>query len=636
MTRYFHFTLGPVQGFVAEARRTRDFWAGSFLLSYLAGVAMLEVQHQKGTIIFPVPDKNFLTWIQQGNGTDEAPRHGGIPNRFMAEVSEGFQPSKVEKAVKKAWNQIAEAVWENDFSPEYNNTPTRVIWERQINGFWDMAGALVDQADATGLLDRRKNWRSHYLQPEPGQKCMMMQGMQELSGSDRAGEAKPFWDTLRERTGETDLRDNERLCAIAYVKRRLLQGFNKKFAARMPDDRWTAHGWELPGNVPAVTFLAAAPWLVQAINTNPKAVETFYKSARTLAQQGEWNTQLKCLQECTADNQRWTAVDGPVFFEAELRNKKLYDPQKAEQVLKALSELRRSTKPPLGVPSPYYALLLMDGDSLGKQMSQPTRRELISHALNDFTGSVQAIVEQQHSGFLVYAGGDDVLALLILDDALSCANALRQRYEAAFNKQFEKQPEERFAATLSAAIEYAHYRLPFTKILADAHELLDDHAKDGCGRDAVAVRVWKQSGLHLTYAQPWAIAMQQGNSMQDMVDILRPQQENNETPLAGSFFYRLRDLFQLLNHDSTVEVGDEYKVDMAKLLRYEYLHSGLHETPPSADSTRGFIELLMTQCQQRQRTIADDLKSVISKTRQFNADAGLLARFLANRGLERH
>ncbi|MEZ5479145.1 MAG: type III-B CRISPR-associated protein Cas10/Cmr2 [Thiolinea sp.] len=30
---YFHFTLGPVQSFVAQARRTRDFWAGSFILS---------------------------------------------------------------------------------------------------------------------------------------------------------------------------------------------------------------------------------------------------------------------------------------------------------------------------------------------------------------------------------------------------------------------------------------------------------------------------------------------------------------------------------------------------------------------------------------------------------------------------
>ncbi len=41
MNDILQFTLGPVQGFVAQARRTRDFWAGSFLLSYLTGKAML-------------------------------------------------------------------------------------------------------------------------------------------------------------------------------------------------------------------------------------------------------------------------------------------------------------------------------------------------------------------------------------------------------------------------------------------------------------------------------------------------------------------------------------------------------------------------------------------------------------------
>ena len=37
-TQTFQFTLGPVQGFVAQARRTRDFWAGSFILSWLSSV----------------------------------------------------------------------------------------------------------------------------------------------------------------------------------------------------------------------------------------------------------------------------------------------------------------------------------------------------------------------------------------------------------------------------------------------------------------------------------------------------------------------------------------------------------------------------------------------------------------------
>ncbi|WP_255724622.1 type III-B CRISPR-associated protein Cas10/Cmr2 [Shimazuella soli] len=39
MTKKMHFTIGPVQEFVAQSRRTRDLLASSFLLSYLAAHA---------------------------------------------------------------------------------------------------------------------------------------------------------------------------------------------------------------------------------------------------------------------------------------------------------------------------------------------------------------------------------------------------------------------------------------------------------------------------------------------------------------------------------------------------------------------------------------------------------------------
>jgi CRISPR-associated protein Cmr2 len=61
--KYFHFTLGPVQGFVSQARRTRDFWAGSFLLSWLSGVAMAATEQMGGTITFPIPAEGYLDWI---------------------------------------------------------------------------------------------------------------------------------------------------------------------------------------------------------------------------------------------------------------------------------------------------------------------------------------------------------------------------------------------------------------------------------------------------------------------------------------------------------------------------------------------------------------------------------------------
>lgn len=51
MSRTLHFTIGPVQSFVAQSRRTRDLLTSSFLLSYLSGVAMVYVLEAGGKII---------------------------------------------------------------------------------------------------------------------------------------------------------------------------------------------------------------------------------------------------------------------------------------------------------------------------------------------------------------------------------------------------------------------------------------------------------------------------------------------------------------------------------------------------------------------------------------------------------
>ena len=80
-------------------------------------------------------------------------------------------------------------------------------------------------------------------------------------------------------------------------------------------------------------------------------------------------------------------------------------------------------------PSPFYAILLMDGDSLGELLRKSG--SAVSDALDRFTRQVPDIVDR-HNGFLIYAGGDDVLALLPLEDALACAAAVRQCYLDAF------------------------------------------------------------------------------------------------------------------------------------------------------------------------------------------------------------
>ena len=81
---YFHFTLGPVQAFVAQARRTRDFWAGSFLLSWVASVAMQEVKAQGGEVKFPLPDDSYLDYLT-GAATDweKAPKQSSKTGLYI-------------------------------------------------------------------------------------------------------------------------------------------------------------------------------------------------------------------------------------------------------------------------------------------------------------------------------------------------------------------------------------------------------------------------------------------------------------------------------------------------------------------------------------------------------------------------
>ncbi|MBS7348643.1 MAG: hypothetical protein KIG95_00475, partial [Comamonas sp.] len=146
-TQTFQFTLGPVQGFVAQARRTRDFWAGSFILSWLSSAAIACIQQQGGKVQFPVPDESYLRNLYgKAGANDPYPQQGSIPNRFMAttaEVPAGFHPEWVTQTVQAAWRALADAVWSNDLQP-VANASTRAIWDRQVSNFWEISWVLSD------------------------------------------------------------------------------------------------------------------------------------------------------------------------------------------------------------------------------------------------------------------------------------------------------------------------------------------------------------------------------------------------------------------------------------------------------------------------------------------------------------
>jgi len=138
----------------------------------------------------------------------------------------------------------------------------------------------------------------------------------------------------------------------------------------------------------------------------------------------------------------------------------------------------------------------------------------------------------------VYAGGDDVLALLPLEDAC-LARSASWAYVAAFPKHARKVDD-------LAAIEFAHIKSPLTRVLHDAHELLTLWRRKGAppagGR--AGVEPWRVSA---GMGHAWERAVADGRVIVE--DLAR--QFGSESPeYTNRFFFKIRERFEFLNPQS--------------------------------------------------------------------------------------
>lgn len=60
-------SVGPVQGFISAARRSRDLWTGSWLLSEMAKASAKKLHELKADLIFPAPEDPAENLISGSN-----------------------------------------------------------------------------------------------------------------------------------------------------------------------------------------------------------------------------------------------------------------------------------------------------------------------------------------------------------------------------------------------------------------------------------------------------------------------------------------------------------------------------------------------------------------------------------------
>ena len=585
MAHLLKLSLGPVQGFIAAARKLEDLWAGSLMLSDLMGTAIQILIDQKATVLYPHQD-------QPGDSTPLS--QANLPNVVLCQF-EGKSPQDVAQVVADAVkakltadvrSRVCEA-WPNGdktYLDEMVEAQTEyfldISWAScQVGGHPDQKG---DLAQLNALFDAVKRTRSFAKLEQGGMKCTLQTNLSALAPKKGAKdrEVVHFWrNEIKKMLAPKAARavrtaKGERFSTLGLAKR--LYGRDEK--SRCP--------------FPSTYSVATADWrgdLCKKLKDIPdhesglwKAYKEFYDEVANLAKEAKKVTELAkdakydihpaqdksiplLFSTAQDDNDLLSLVQWEPQCLTETEIEEIRDPYGPTQepppdplaeVRKAL--LKQAKEAGLGEPPKHFALLLADGDSMGEIVdAQPVDKlsELSRH-LGQFASEAVPVVNNAW-GRLIYAGGDDIMAVTPVRTSLDTACQLRDLYRA---KMAHYDREER-KATLSVALLVAPVDYPLNRLLTHAHHLLNSVAKAG-QKDALAINIFKGNSLTAQMVLPTRLEPESGEAWELSAWEQRGRELLQGRTLSSKSIY---DLLRDLNNLEPLWEKEKKKRDLSNL-----------------------------------------------------------------------
>ncbi len=516
---YVLMSIGPVQGYIQQARRTQDLYAGSRLLSVLAGAALVTIKRElpkyDGKIIYP-----------EFESDDEH----SLPNRFLFRCDSSLAKTlagEARLAVYRRWEEIS-ASTKRFFQNKEIPIP-ETIWTRQAGGGSHLAPWIEvqyvitdykpDYREANEAINRqmaaRKLFRDFIASPEPGFKCSVTGEHEALyvQSAESTGEqvVRDYWMTVRGRMpNKAILNDGERLCALSAIKRFAHEADEELRIERFPStssiasapfrtrvlERWGSIQTTVTTYLQALWALMGDAYLFKKDRkANPEHFPYFQDRIQQPAH--EWDTPLTYFM----------SMDGDFFYEETLQEANLrnyvdeVNLSAQRTAVDALKALYRAADMPSG-PSDYLAFLAMDGDQMGKivtEFSEEDYHRNLSNVLANFAReNVPKIVEIDAPGRVIYAGGDDLLAMLPLANAFRAAEAIRIQFaDLLENLGLAGQH-------MSAGIAIVH-RTHSLQHAIQSVKMAEYEAKHSLGRNAFMVQVLRRSGEEQQGGSKWQV-----------------------------------------------------------------------------------------------------------------------------------
>lgn len=414
----FLFSIGPVQGFIFQARKTRDFFMGSFLLSYLTFTGMKKIIEEYGPTSIIYPDlfgQPLMDWylekeVFKGNkkirtSFSDYITQPTIPNRFVAILPES-DPDKIkglakeiEEKIRNTWTDIAVKVLmefpikcERKIFENHITTFPEIYWvalplkkkegDIEIDDFkeffeakeiksweklWKFAKGKSEYSPKVGLLYQlaysflekemgaRKNLRDFRQTEEEGKKCHICG---EREAVIKAGG--------KLRQGKY-IDQNEGLCLLCFTKRALDVYLKDQVSEKFKDFSF-----------PSTSEIAISKFKEKALKDAKDKFENYIKAFKKeiCTERGIFEqVRIEFLPKLKKDYPGIENIDGEWFFKENLKEdsiKKNLGIERIgnlENVIKALDNLTKDKKVKLSDKDKYYAVILFDGDNMGEWLS---------------------------------------------------------------------------------------------------------------------------------------------------------------------------------------------------------------------------------------------------------------------------
>jgi len=470
-THLLAISIGPVQDFIAAARRTRDLWFGSYLLSEISKAVALEIYNNmkdtEGKLIFPAPEDS------ENDLNKQSPLN--VANVILVELHQ-LDPKSISNNAQQA-AQLRWREFTNDALNEAKEFVDTNIWNEQIDDVVEFYSAWTPLRSTGEYINARQRVMRLLAGRKACRSFTQAIGHWGRPKSSLDGARETVWKqslTSDEEVRKRDLRINtgEQLDIIGITKR--LGGGKQSY--------------------PSVSRISVDPWLRNLQKSDLELFDELKHHCKNLQPLG-----LTGIKSSRWPQYSEFPFEGSVLYPT--RHKELLEENQLPQdTFDGLSTVLTKVQRLYGAPSPYLAMLVADGDHMGKAIARittPEQHRQFSQQLSKFAELAGNIVAE-HFGCLIYAGGDDVMALLPVDQCLICSRKLHDE----FGKLMQSwQANDSQLPTFSVGIAIGHFMEPLEDLLNWAREA--EKSAKLPDRDGLALHLNPRAGEPLSIRGRW-------------------------------------------------------------------------------------------------------------------------------------